>query len=85
VVIVVGAVVLACLWAWIILRVLAETEDKAEKRLIITNISCWPANNRLQRTALLAAAEPERWPRQAKTNYIERKSDEVLPQLRCGP
>jgi hypothetical protein len=61
VVIVVGAVVLACLWAWIILRVLAETEDKAEKRLIITNISCWSASNRLQRTALRAAAEPERY------------------------
>jgi len=57
VVIVVGAVVLACLWAWIILRLLAEAEDKAEKRLIITNISCWPANNRLQRTALRAAAQ----------------------------
>lgn len=56
-VIVVGAVVLACLWAWIVLRVLAETEDKAEKRLIITSISCWPANNRLQRTALRGPAQ----------------------------
>ncbi len=59
-VIVVGAVVLACLWAWISWCVLAEAEDKAEKRLIIASISCWPANNRLQRTALRAAAEPER-------------------------